>query len=269
MTADGTEARGVVAVTSFGGSPGVTTTTLALAAAWPASRRVTVVEADPRGSSVAIRFGLHGTGSVSSVLIDERHTLTLDGMAGHAQLLPTGVFGREIECLVGGRPYQRGPDVRRLWQGFCDAARGSRDFVVDLGRFDPDASTQPILERAEQVFVLVRPDLESIGFAKSALPRFSEARGGVGRRGGDPQRVFFVCTGGGPYTVHDLARVLGPGADGQSLVRPQFGELEHDPYAAAVLCGDDRYKVVVHKSRLVRSVRALLPAPPSQRMDVG
>lgn len=266
---DDREAAGVVAVTSFGGSPGVTTTALALAAAWSTSRRLTLIEADPRGSSVAIRFGLHATSSVSTLLIEERHMLTLDGIARHAQLLPPAILGREVECLAGGRPYQRGPDVRRLWQGFCEAARGSRDFIVDLGRFEPDATTQPILERAEQVFVLVRPDLESIGFAKRAFQRFSEARGGLSRRGADPRRVSFLCIGSGPYTVRDLAKVLGGAIEEQTLLRPQFGELDHDKYAAAVLCGDDRYKVNVPTSRLVSSARALLPAPLRRNGAVG
>ena len=256
----GRDAAGVVGVTCVSGAPGVTTTVLALAAAWPTVRRVVVVEADPRGSAVAIRFGMHDARSVSTLLVDERHGLSIEAIARHVQVLPSGILGREVECLVGGRPYQRGPDVRRLWQGFCDAASGGVDFVVDLGRFDPDAPSQPILERAEQVFVLVRPDLESIGAARRSFSRLAEARGALARQGAPARRMRFVCTGGGPYTAVDLAKVLQPLAAREPSVRVDFGELDRDPYAAAVLCGDDRYKVAVPTSRLVRSARALLPA---------
>ena len=263
------EAAGVVAVTSFSGAPGVTTTALALVAAWPANWPLMFIEADPRGSSVALRFGLHGTRSVSTLLVDERHTLSPEAISRHTQLLPRNVIGRDVECLVGGRPYQRGPDVRRLWHGLCDATRGGTDFVVDLGRFDPDSPTQPILERAEQVYVLVRPDLESIGVAKRSFQRFCAARGALSRQGEAPRRARFVCTGGGPYTAQDLAKVLEPEAADQRLVSVQFGELDHDEYAAAVLCGDDRYKVTVPRSRLVSSARALLPTTQRAREMAG
>jgi len=265
--ASGSEAIGVVAVTSFSGSPGVTTTALALAAAWPTSRRLTLVEADPRGSAAAIRFGLHGTTSLSTLLVDERHALSPEAISRHSQLLPRTLMGRDVECLTGGRPYQRGPDLRRLWHGLCDAGRGSQDFIVDLGRFEPDAPNQPILERAEQVFVLVRPDLESIGVARRSFERFSAERGALTQPGSQPRRVYFVCAGDGPYTPRDLSTVLDSTAAEQSLVHLQFGELEYDECAAAALCGDDRYKVSVPRSRLVRSARALLPAP--HRTPVG
>ncbi len=48
----------LVAVASVKGSPGVTTLCVALAACWPDPAGAIVVEADPAGGDVAMRFGL-------------------------------------------------------------------------------------------------------------------------------------------------------------------------------------------------------------------
>ena len=47
----------LIALASVKGSPGVTTTCLALAAAWPARRRL-VIEADPAGGDLGPWLGL-------------------------------------------------------------------------------------------------------------------------------------------------------------------------------------------------------------------
>ena len=49
----------LVALVSAKGSPGVTTTALALAGTWPENRRVLLAELDPAGGDLAPRFGLH------------------------------------------------------------------------------------------------------------------------------------------------------------------------------------------------------------------
>ena len=47
----------LISLVSLKGSPGVTTTALALAAAWPAPRRL-LAELDPAGGDLEIRLGL-------------------------------------------------------------------------------------------------------------------------------------------------------------------------------------------------------------------
>jgi len=47
----------LIAFASVKGSPGVTTTVLALASVWPTSQHLIVAELDPAGGDLATRFG--------------------------------------------------------------------------------------------------------------------------------------------------------------------------------------------------------------------
>ncbi len=59
----------VVALASVKGSPGVTTAALAMAARWPAGRKVLLVEADPFGGDLAPRYGATVTGGLASLFV--------------------------------------------------------------------------------------------------------------------------------------------------------------------------------------------------------
>ena len=96
--------RRLVAVASVKGAPGVTTTALALAAAWPAAVdggvRPVVVEADAAGGDVAARLGLpHAPGlldvAVAARRPDERAVSGV-GVGGGA--------GAAVRCAGGAGP---------------------------------------------------------------------------------------------------------------------------------------------------------------------
>ncbi|HZD68787.1 MAG TPA: hypothetical protein VFA45_07675, partial [Actinomycetes bacterium] len=57
----------VIALAAGKGSRGVTTAALALAATWPAPRRVLLAECDPAGGSLAVRFRLRPTPGLVSL----------------------------------------------------------------------------------------------------------------------------------------------------------------------------------------------------------
>lgn len=81
----------LVAVVSVKGSPGVTTFSLALAARWPVPARTLVVEADPSGGDIALRFSLASTPGLVSLAAAARHSSDSALVWQHAQSLPGGL----------------------------------------------------------------------------------------------------------------------------------------------------------------------------------
>jgi|GEM_PF-1042062 len=140
-------AGGVVAVGSLKGSPGVTVTALALAAAWPAppggSREVGVgpvvlVEADPSGGDVASWYGL---GPHPGLVTWAAARPAPAALAGHWQTLQTGpAAGLAVVAAPVGVAQTRAA-VAELSDSaaFASAAASGVTVVVDCGRVDPAA----------------------------------------------------------------------------------------------------------------------------------
>jgi MinD-like ATPase involved in chromosome partitioning or flagellar assembly len=81
----------LVAVAAAKAAPGVTTSALAMAAAWPAGRQVLLVEADPGGGDLAARFGLAAEPGLVSLAAAARRQIDSALVGDHAQKLPGGL----------------------------------------------------------------------------------------------------------------------------------------------------------------------------------
>ena len=73
----------LIALASIKGSPGVTTAATALAASWPESRQVLLVEADPFGGDLAPRYAMAPSGGLSSLFAAARRTLAPEDVWDH------------------------------------------------------------------------------------------------------------------------------------------------------------------------------------------
>lgn len=132
----------IVAVASIKGSPGVTTTALALAAGWVSlGRRATLVEADPSGGDAAYRCattaGAPPAASPSLVTLAaetrRRQRQDRDLLAVHTQPLACGVH-----LLAGVSAAVQSRALAGLWTGIATAVQhAAGDVAIDLGRFDP------------------------------------------------------------------------------------------------------------------------------------
>lgn len=217
----------MVAVVSVKGSPGVTTLCLALAARWPEPARAIVVEADPAGGDVAMRFGLALSPGLLSLAAAAR------GATGgwdpglvwrHARAVPGGLLvvaappdaGRAQGALVALAP----PGGATCWHP--DPLRAAADHpdavvIVDGGRVDPASPAMPLLRAAELLVVLTRSGADDLAHLARRIPEI----------GGWSRRPVLLLSGPG-HSISAVARELG--------VTP-LGRVPDDPRGAAVLGG--------------------------------
>jgi Mrp family chromosome partitioning ATPase len=160
----------LVALASMKASPGVTTTALALAAAWPVRpRRRLLIEADPSGGDLGPWLGVPPVPGLTSLAAAARHDHRQGLIWQHAQELagglhvvvaPTGA-GQAAVCLatLAGTgvlaPFTRGPAVA----------------VADCGRLDPGSPAMDVAAQATVTLLLVRPQVSELSHL---APRITE-----------------------------------------------------------------------------------------------
>lgn len=193
--------RRLVVIGSVTGAPGVTTTALAVAAAWPADAdggvRPVMVEADVSGGDLMIRFGLPAAPSLLDVAAAAGQPYT-GSLLGAVSELPFGV--RAVVAVPGRGPCQQavrllaGEGGRRVLLG-DDHDRGT--VLLDVGRLGDDV--EPLLEIADQVVLVARGGAESLTHVSA-----SGVDAGVGAG-----RLMLVVIGPCPYPAEEIAHTLG------------------------------------------------------------
>ena len=225
----------LVCLCSVHGSPGVTTTALALAGAWPEGRRCLLVEADPFGGVLAARFGLRDTPGLTSLAAASRNGLDGDVVWRHAQQLPGGV-----PVLVGPPSADQAHAVLRdLVSPLGDWCAGSTevDVIADCGRLAPGSSTVVAFQQADGVLLLTRPTPDQLRPAAHRLATLGVA--------GPRARLLLV--GDSPYGAAEVA---------SGLSVEVAGVMAWDPRTAGALCGAVGGKVL-RRSPLVRAAVSL------------
>lgn len=229
------------------GSPGVTTTVLALAAVWPQDREPFLFEGDPAGGDIVARLaslegdsgGLRDAPSTVQLAAASRRGLDAITLMEHAQRLP-GIG--EVRALVSpasafAASMALGELVNADIAGHL-AALTTHDVLLDAGSVHPGSPTLALLRAARWLHVIARPTLESILHTRELVGALS----GVGVRCG------VVVVGDRPYSPLDVAE-----ATGAQLI----GSLPFDPVGAAALAGEARNAKILGRSRLVRAAAVL------------
>jgi hypothetical protein len=266
----------LVAVLSVKGSPGVTTFSLALAARWPTPTRALLVEADPSGGDIGVRFSLASTPGLVSLAAAARHSADPAAAWQHAQGLPGGLpvvtappdADRARAALSAlAEPAPVDPSAQA---GILRAAAAAPDTVVivDCGRIDagtPAVSPGlPIVRSADAMILLTGAHADDLAHLARRLPV-------IGRW--TPHPVMLLVGEG--FSVAEVARELG--------VAP-LGRVPDDPRGAAALCGRPQaprwgrgrsgpaHSALGRVAHQVATVlmaqpapRAAQPAPPRQR----
>jgi Flp pilus assembly CpaE family ATPase len=241
----------VVALASAKGSPGVTTTALALAWTWPQAfpgRRVLVVDADMAGGDIAAGY-LQGAVPPSAGLLGLAATRGVDlAEALWEQVLALDEDGTRLLLLGVNDPAQAHPLGGR-WASLArvlanvNGKEPGVDVVVDLGRLGTVGEARALLHHADLALLVLRSSLTAIAAARPAIRRLREERAsGIG---------CLLIGERQPYDAGDVADVLGV---------PVLATIAHDPVSAAVFSTGAPAGWRFARSPLLRSVRAAAEA---------
>jgi hypothetical protein len=215
-----------LALASVKGSPGVTTTALALASWWP--NPVVIVEADPAGGDLAARLGLPEepglVGLAASLRRNSRgRTPDAASVENHLQAAPvqtTSVPARVLTAPAGR--HQAGAALSLLSEHRPLPMTGRTDLLLDLGRrampTDPvDRSTPlPLMDPGDRIIWISRPQLADLAHLAAEMDC---------RRRADPEPLV-ILNGSGPYPAAEVESTLGVAV---------LGTLPADPSGAAAL----------------------------------
>lgn len=189
----------LVAVCSLKGSPGVTTTCVAMGARWPAGERPVVVECDPAGGDLLARFRLELSPGLVSLAVAARRSAHPGLVWQHTQWLPGGL------PVVAGPP---GAAQARAALGEINEAqtlmlRRSADtpdttVIADCGRFDPDSPAIAVVRAADVLLLLARARDDALSHVAVRLEEAAHWS----------RRPCFVLVGDGCST-EEVSRALG------------------------------------------------------------
>ncbi len=245
----------LIALCGDKGAPGVTTSALAIASAWPGP--AVVVEASPAGGDLAIRLRPKGsvlpeTPTVLSVVTASRGTDRTDAVANHSHVLNSTTHGGPRAC-PGGAVREH----RRL------GAAGRRPQPEPPCRCSPTSGTSmprprrsPSRPRADLVVVVSRPDMPSVVRVRERLIR---AATDLARMRGTAPRLFplLVSTSRhGRADVADLSAVLAETPARPFLVDAGF--LAHDPAAVRRLQAGEEPAGRLARTALMRTARTVV-----------
>lgn len=155
----------LIAFTSASGSPGVSTTVMALAYNWGAP--ALVVEADPTGGSGMLvgplRAQRPGAGCIVDLLAAQE-----SGQIGSkldSVLMP---LSEQLSLLPGPRSHEQASGLARLWPSLAGVLRErSEDVLVDCGRLGMGSWPRAIVESADLVVLALRSSLRQAAAASS------------------------------------------------------------------------------------------------------
>lgn len=246
----------LICLVSVKGSPGVTTTALALAAMWPAQRRL-LAEFDPSGGDLGVRLGLPAGGGLAGLAAaarrpQDRHSLWpfAHELAGGLHVLPAPPGGEQASACL--RTLAAGGVLAQL---AAEAAAAQAVVIADCGRLDPGGPTGQAGMLAGAVLAVARPHLSDLAHLAGRLEAISQQATLAG----------LVLAGGGPppagqaYPAGEIARALNVAV---------LASLPADPRGVSALHAGSGEPARRRRLPLARAARSLaerlaaaLPAP--------
>jgi hypothetical protein len=173
------------ALVSAGGSPGVTTTALALALTWPGA--VVVAECDPAGGDVlAGLYSGHLTAprGLLSVAVEASSGVVAMSAEIAGQLVPLDDSG-SAAVLTGLDDPRQAAGLAPAWSAIAGLlASHSADVIADCGRLDAcDMQPLGILAESALVALVLRPSLRQVARARPRIEMLAALAGGLGQVG--------------------------------------------------------------------------------------
>lgn len=239
----------LVAFAADKGSPGVTTSCLALALVWP--RRVVVAECDPAGGDLALRLrrpdGLPPNPDVGilSLAATARLGMGADEIWTHVQRLALGV-----DVLVGLGTAEQGSGLEHLRKAVAHAlhAVDGADIFADLGRIGPATPSAEFLAETDRVVLVTRASADAMWRLRERLLALDDVLR-WSTSDGTPVSVLVVGSPRRPQVVAEIAEILRRSGFRVDVL----GLIAADKDAAAVLRGEPGPRL--NRTLLWRSAR--------------
>lgn len=211
---------------------GVTTAVLAVAAAWPAEREVIVLELDPAGGDLAVRFGLPTEPGLVSLAAAARRELSPETLREHVQRLPGG-----LPVIVAPTSAEQAQAALRVLAERLEPVLridAGIDVLADCGRLGPPSPAEPVARRTAVTLLVARPTAAEVAHLRARVDALRSARCHVG----------LLLIGDRPYGPDEVAAVLGV---------PVLGVLADDPQGARMLGGRASGPRALRRSSLITS----------------
>ncbi|MFF7995110.1 hypothetical protein ACFZDG_35735 [Kitasatospora xanthocidica] len=242
----------VVTVSGGNGSPGTTTTALALLLTWPLEpgRRAILAECDPDGGAVVLGAlggrtpGAYGLGNLA--VADRQGQLT---EAFWRQLVDLSDGSTDRLLLPGFTGPTQAAGLAYGWERLADLLVSiehvlpSHDVIVDLGRSGAHGLAAPLVRRADLQLVVVRGTLRGV---HAAQVRARALREDLEANSPGADGLGLVLIDSGPYTADEVAKEVGA---------PVTVTLPYVPKAAAVLSDGGDGGRAFKRSSLMRAAR--------------
>lgn len=235
----------LITLVSATGAPGVSTTAVGLAMAWP--RPVLLVEAAATGSALLPGF-FRGEKLPRRTVIQaaaaQRYGQLLNDLPNHTvQLDNTG----RVQCLLGYTdPPTQGRNLAGFWGPLAEAAQdlegAGMDVIVDAGRAGSANEPTPLITNAEALIIALRSSMVSIIGAKSLAGRFLAER----ESAGNAETVGLAIVG--PKRPYSTANIEG------AIRLPAWLEIAWDPEHASVYSDGDKPTKRFEGSAFARSM---------------
>lgn len=226
----------IVSLTSARSSPGVTSLAVGMAYVWQElGYQPLLVEADPAGGVLGLRFDLPSEPSLTTLSADLRRG------SDPQRILDNTAEIRGVRSLLSSVDPAQASRVLTRSAGILAAELPSvqRPVVIDAGRLGADSPSLPLLQASHQVLVLCRPRVEEAQAMLFGLRLL---------RGLDCRCGLVVVGERGPHDPHEIAALAGV---------PLVAVLPDDATLAAALTGGIYNEKRLKRSLLWRSIAAL------------
>jgi len=158
----------LITLFSAKGSPGVTSTALAVAFAWP--RPCVLIEADPSGGDIALRCRAEAGGT----LTQSPNVLGLATAVRGGRTTEISLWAQQLangtSVIPGVSSASQASGIGLLWHGVAEAARThTRDVIADVGRIEASDKNRPMLAAADLAVPILSASMESLIHTRELL----------------------------------------------------------------------------------------------------
>jgi hypothetical protein len=255
----------LIAVAADKGSPGVTTTAVALAAIWP--RPELLAECDPSGGDLVYRL----PGQDGQPLDPRRGLLSLAVAArrgGQSQVWPhVQKLRGGLDVLAGVTSSEQGAGLEALWGSVAGLLAGlpGADVIADCGRIGSEGPFYDLLAQADSVVLVSKATLGDVVRLRERTAMLGRALRRRGRPGLATGVIVIADHKRFATALAEVSQALGQAVPGGPAT--VIGGLAWEPKSADLLRGEWGGKL--DKSLLIRTARqvaaqlaAQLPATP-------